>query len=71
MTINGGKPHAVGYAGQTHRIMVDQDGAPYLVGWTNMATAEGANVSLLRSLELRPGWTNARFERVTNKETGE
>jgi len=64
MTINGGQPHRVGYAGQDWRIVVDEDvdGGTQrrVVGWTN-------HRGDLAALNSRPGWNNARYERVTDK----
>lgn len=72
MTINGGQPHRVGYAGQTHRIEVTDalSGQVYRIGWMNL-TDDAATERLLRGLEANPGWSDARLVEVVNRETGE
>ncbi len=62
MTINGGKPHQVGYSGQRYRIVLDCDekGPARTIAWSNTPAPE----DVLRSLETRPGWSNARVEEV-------
>jgi hypothetical protein len=69
MTINGGKPHAVGYQGQRYKITVAEEGRKErrIVGWS----AKPAAGILLDSLETRPGWSDARCEPVVNKKTGD
>lgn len=72
MTHSGGKPHKVGYNGQSHKITVhDADkGARRIIGWTNHHD-ERANDPMLRGLEERPGWSDAKLEPVQDKTTGD
>lgn len=69
MTINGGQPHRVGYAGQTYKMTVhDEDlGKRRIIGWSNSPFP----ADQLRGIETRPGWTDARSELVVNRETGD
>jgi hypothetical protein len=69
MTHDGGKPHAVGYRGQAFKVTVYDEATDQrmIVGWRN-TTMKWAE---MRALETRPGWTMARCEPVTDKQTGE
>ncbi len=71
MTINGGQPHQVGYSGQPFKVTVhDADlDARRTVCWTKAPEAEC--VKMMRGLETRPGWTDAKYENVRNRKTGE
>ena len=68
MTINGGRPHEVGYRDQDYKITVhDADqGKRITVGWTQVRSTEQS----LRALETRPGWSNAKCEVVEDHKTG-
>jgi hypothetical protein len=69
VTINGGKPHAVGYKGQRYKITVAEQGRKdrRIVGWAG----KPASRIELDMLETRPSWSDARCEPVVNKRTGE
>jgi hypothetical protein len=68
MTINGGKPHAVGYSGQSFKITVfDQElGERVTLGWSDAPLADPQ----LRAIETRPSWSHARSETVSDPQTG-
>ena len=69
MTINGGQPHQVGYRGQAFKVTVYDDSIQRrrVICWTG----ERAKQTLLISLELRPGWSDAKCEEVKNGATGD
>ncbi len=69
MTINGGQPHAVGYAGQEWKVtVIDADlGRRRIVCWSD----KPAPVEVLLSLETRPSWSEARNEAVIDRKTGD
>lgn len=69
MTINGGKPHKVGYKGQRFKITVAEKGMTTrrMIGWSDRP----ASAVLLESLVKRPGWSDARCDPVVNRVTGD
>lgn len=68
MTINGGQPHRVGYAGQDWRIVVDEDAGGESARVRRVGWASRQDPETLSSLNTRPGWSGARYERVTDKQ---
>ena len=73
MTHSGGQPHRVGYAGQRYKITImDADkGRRIVVAWRNDPPGGSSDDDLLRSLETRSGWSDAKVEEVENRETGD
>lgn len=69
MTINGGQPHQIGYRGQRYRIHILDDAADIrqTIYWSD----QEASREVLRGLNKRHGWSDARCDAVVNKETGE
>jgi len=68
MTINGGQPHRVDYAGQDYRVVVDENrpGEPkriLRIGWMNVPASD----AFITALNMHPCWSNARSERVVDK----
>jgi hypothetical protein len=67
MTINGGRPHRVGYSGQKYRIVVSEerdDGSMVerVLGWTN------DNAKSLFGLTANTQWHAPRYVEVPSED---